>query len=275
MSMEEIRKSLPDLNRLSITVSTILLAYTLTHFITIPAQELNISLFGILFNIPINFTTLVSLLVAGLTASGIAWLIYDHPNRKDQGSSIIHWLVPSLTALVLMLAINQLPFGPAWWIAAAASGAGILLVLTAEFIVLDPSNPYYAPAEIGITALSVIFFLLLAISLHASEARLFYLVPLVSTAALMVYLRVIHLRKKGIWALNLAAAAFLLIGEVAAGFHYLPLSSIGFGIALTGPLFALIEVSSNVPAHVKEFRAEHIFWPGSILIVSWIAGILL
>jgi hypothetical protein len=273
--MDEIRNSLPDLNRLSITVSTIILAYTLTNFITIPSQELSLSLFGILFNIPINFTSLVSILVAGLTASGTAWLIYDHPNRPDRGNAVIHWLLPSLTSLVLMLAVNQLPFGLTWWIAAGFSGLGILLVLTAEFVVLDADNVFYAPAEIVITALSVALFLLLAVSLHGTEARLFYRVPIISTAALMVFLRIIHLRKEGIWAFNLGAAAFVLTGELAAGFHYLPIGSIGFGVAITGPLFALIEISSNKPERSDDFEFNHLFWPIFILILSWIAAIFL
>jgi hypothetical protein len=273
VNMDEIRNWLPDLNRLSITVSTIILAYTLTNFITIPPQEVSLALFGILFNVPVNFTTLVALLVAGLTASGTAWLIYDHPNHPQSGNVIIHWLLPSLTSLVLMLAVNQLPFGPTWWIAAAVSGLGILLVLTAEFVVMDQNNPFYTPAEIGITAVSVALFLLLAVSLHGAEARLFYRVPILCTAALMVFLRIIHLRKNGIWAFNLGAAAFVLIGELAAGFHYLPIGSVGFGIALTGPLYALIEISSSKPERPGDFNLNHLFWPGVILILSWSAAI--
>lgn len=275
MDMNEIRRSLPDLNRLSIIVAGILLAYTLTNFISIPDQDLSFTLFQVFFNFRINFTTIVSLLVAGLTASGTAWLIDEHWVQADPLNSIIHWLLPSLTALVLMLAINQLAFGPVWWIAAGISGAGILLVLTAEYVVLDPDNLFYAPAEIVITAISVVLFLLLAVSLHNAETRLFYRVPVLSTAALMVFLRILHLRRNGIWAFNLGAAAFVLIGELAAGYHYLPLGSIGFGVALTGPLFALIEICSDAPTSLASGKLKTLIWPAVILLLSLISAIFL
>lgn len=267
--MDNIRNHLPDLNRLSITVSTILLAYTLTHFMSIPPQEVSFTLLGIFFSVRINFSTLVAILVAGLTASGSAWLLQDHPARGDFNSTTIHWLLPSLTSLVLMLAVNQLPFNALWWFAAAASGFGLILVLIAEYVVLDPSNRFLIPAEMGITALSIVLFLVLAISLHASETRLFYRVPILSSAALLVYLRVVHLHQRGTWAINQGSVPFLLIGELAAGLHYLPVGSIGFGIALAGPLYALIEISGDMPDIEKRFHIDQILWPGVIFILSW------
>ena len=267
--MNDIKNQLPDLNRLSILVSTILLAYTLTHFVSIPAQVINFSLLGIFFTIQINFSTLVSLLVTGLTASGSAWLLQDHPARMESEETVIHWILPSLTSLVLMLAINQLPFGSIWWMAAAASGISLMLVLVAEYVVLDPNNRFFSPAEMGITALSIVLFLILAISLHAAEIRLFFRVPFLSVAALLVYLRVIHLREKGVWAFTKGSVSFLLIGELAAGLHYMPIESIGFGIALAGPLYALIEISDLKTEENLAFQLGDIFWPLILLILSW------
>jgi hypothetical protein len=273
--MERYQDQLPDLNRLSIVVSTILLAYTLTRFISIPAQEVEFSILGVFFSILVNFSTLVSLLVAGLTASGTAWLMYDHPASNGYTSTAVHWLLPSLTSLVLMLAIAQLPFGPTWWLAAAASGLVLMLVFSAEYAVLDRANLFYTPAEMVITALSVVLFLILAISLHASGTRLFYRVPVLSIAALLVYLRVIHLRQEGRWALAQGSVSFLLIGEIAAGLHYWPAGSIAFGIALTGPLYALIEFSDYLPSGSGSIRFEEMLWPIIILALSWVVALLL
>jgi hypothetical protein len=267
--MDTIRNHLPDLNRLSITVSTILVAYTLTHFVSLPPQEVGLTLLGIFFNLRINYSTLVSILVAGLTASGSAWLMQDHPARGDADNTIIHWLLPSLTSLVLMQAVNQLQFNALWWVATATSGMGLILVFVAEYVVLDDSNRFYIPAEMGITVLSIVLFLILAITLHAGEVRLFFRVPVLSTAAVLVYLRVIHLRRRGFWAVNQSSVPFLLIGELAAVLHYLPIGSIGFGLALAGPLYALIEISTDLPDGEKRIPLEKIFWPSAIMILSW------
>lgn len=261
---------LPDLNHLSLLVSTIMLAYTLTHFVSIPALEFDLSLLGIFFPIRINFTTLVSWLVAGLTASGTAWLLQSHPSMpRTSLSTAVHWVLPSLTALVLLRAVNMLSFGAVWWVAALSSGVLLLLVLTAEYIALDTSSQLYIPAEMGLTGLSIILFLILATSLHSTETRLFYRVPLISVAALLVYLRIINLRQPGKWALVQGSVSFLVIGEIAAVLHYWPVGSIGYGLALTGPLYAMVEISDLLPNQEHNLLLEGLFWPILILILSW------
>ena len=268
--MEDRSHPLPDLNHLSLLVSTILLAYALTHFVSIPVQEFTPSILGIYFPVQVNFSSLVAWLVAGLTASGTAWLLQQHPSSAKQSlSNAIHWLVPSLTALVLMRAINMLSFGAAWWIAALGSGFLLLLVLTAEFIALDNSSRYYIPAEIGITGLSIVLFLILSISLHSAETRLFYRIPVLSIAAFLVYLRIINLRQPGSWALIQGSVVFLVIGEIAAGLHYWPAGSIGFGLAMTGSLYAMVEISELLPTKEQRLQLKSLFWPGLILILSW------
>ena len=273
--MSENRDQLPDLNTLSILVSIILLAYTLTHFVSIPTLQYEITFLGIYFPLRFNFSTLVTLLVAGLTASGSAWMLQDHPARDRYRSTAVHWLLPSLTSLVLMLAIEQLPFGGIWWIAAFASGILLILVFIAEYIVLDPSNPYFLPAEMGITALSIVLFLILAISLHSAEVRLFYRVPILSVSAALVYLRIIHLRQNGFWAITQGSVSLLLIGEIAAGLHYWPMQSVNFGIALAGPLYALIEISDHLPASDSKPQLQEIILPLLIMITSWGIAFLL
>jgi len=273
--MSENRDLLPDLNTLSILVSTILLAYTLTHFVSIPTLEYEVTLLGIYFPVRFKFSTLVTLLVAGLTASGSAWMLLDHPAKKTDEIYAVHWLLPSLTSLVLMLAIEQLPYGGFWWIAAFSSGVLLILVFIAEYIVLDSSNPYYLPAEMGITALSIVLFLILAISLHSAEVRLFYRIPILSVSAALVFVRVIHLRQGGFWAITQGSVSFLLIGEIAAGLHYWPMQSVNFGIALAGPLYALIEISDQLQVKDSKLEINELIWPFSIVIVSWGIALLL
>jgi hypothetical protein len=187
----------------------------------------------------------------------------------------MHWLVPSLTALVLMLAVEQLPFGVYWWIGAGASGLILMLVLTAEYLAMDTSHRYYPLAEMGLTSISIVLFLILAISLHGSDIRLFYRIPVLSAASLLVYLRIINLRGKGSLAWVGGGVCFLLVGELAASLHYWPAGSVSFGLALTGPLFALIEISDRIPEPGNNFRQVDLFWPGIILLLSWIIALVI
>ena len=275
--MDQRSQPFPDLNHLSLLVSTILLAYTLTHFMSIPAVEINISLLGIYFPITINFSTLVSWLVAGLTASGTAWLLQSHPSSSRIGalSTIGHWLLPSLTALVLMRAINLLSFGTAWWIAAVGSGILLTLVFAAEYIALDQTSRYFIAAEICITGLSIVLFLILAIALHAAETRLFYRVPVISFAGFLVFLRIVNLRQPGRWAIIEGTVPLLIVMEIAAGLHYWPVGSVSFGLALTGPLYALIEINDSLPDQDRPFFPKSLIWPGLILALAWGVALIL
>ena len=273
--MNEFRDQLPDLNKLSILVATTLLAFSLAQFVSIPDQVIEFSILGVFFPIRLNFSTLVSLLVAGLTASGSAWLLESHPAANTFRSTAVHWLLPSLTSLVLFQAIDQLPLGVIWWLAASVSGLVLTLVLVSEYIVLDRTNQLFILAEMVITAIAIVLFLILAISLHTAETRLFYRIPLLSFAALLVYLRVIHLRQNGYWAFVQGSASFLLIGELAAGLHYWPVGSIGFGIALTGPLYAIIEISDRLPSPGSKIAKDQIVWPLIIILLSWVCAIFI
>ena len=268
------KKQLPDQNILSVLVSMILLSYSLTHFVSLPVRQLEVIIAGIYFPIRINFYSMAVVLVAGLTASGSAWLLSFHPARAGR-STLEHWLLPGLTSLVLMAAIEQLPFGPGWWGAALVSGLALGLVLTAEYVTLDPANPFYLAAEVGLTALSLVLFLILAIALHAGEIRLFYRVPVLGISGALVFLRILHLRTKGHWARPQALAALLLTGEMAAGLHYWPLQPLTFGLLLLGTLYGMIELTDNIHKQKGKTRPADILGPALITLLFWITAFVL
>lgn len=264
------KSELPDSSILSVLIAVILLAYTLINFISIPSTELEFSFLGIIFPLNINFSTLVAVLVLGLTASGTAWMLQEHPAIDKYQNTIVHWMLPSLTAMVLMLILQQIPFSGVWWIGAFGSGLLLFLVFTAEYCVLDLENRYYQLAEIGISGLSLAFFLILAVGLHAAEIRLFLRVPVLSTAALLIFLRVIHLRHEGRWAYIHGSAIFFLAGELAAGLHYLPLDSVSFGVALVGFLYSFIELSDRILDESIPLRSGIYITPGIVLVSFWV-----
>jgi hypothetical protein len=92
---------------------------------------------------------------------------------------------------------------------------------------------------------------------------------------LLVYLRVVNLRQPGVWALVQGSVSFLVIGEIAAVLHYWPAGSIGYGLALTGPLYALIEISDALPTQDHGLLPEGLVWPILILLLSWGLAFLL
>ncbi len=241
------RRNLPDLNRLSILAASILLAYALTRFIDLPSRDVSIQLPGIYLSFQINIRTVISFLVAGLTASGADWLLQQHPESSNH-TTIEHWLLPAMTAWVIGIPLYQLSPGPQWWVGYAIGGALLMAVLLAEYITIDPQDVRHPAASAGLTAVSFALFLTLAITLRYAGLRLFLLLPTLVIASALVSLRTLHLRLER-WAFIEAGTIALVCGQLAAALHYFPLTPIAYGLLLLGPVYALTSLIANLANH--------------------------
>ncbi len=257
---------------MGVLAASILLTYALTRLVGGPGLTLALQLPGFYFAYSLTMATAMTLVAAGLTASGMDWLLRSHPSWEG-GPTLEHWLLPALTAFIIGVLLDILPAGPAWWIGFAASAAILIAVLVAEYVVVDPGAPFYALASAGLTALSYALFLLFVVALRIGGARLFLVVPSIFLAAALVALRTLHLRLGGRWEFPWAAGIGLVAAQLAAGLHYWPLSSLQFGLFLLGPLYALTSLAASLGEDVplRNALAE----PGIILGGLWIAAAVL
>ena len=269
--MEE-RQHLPDVNRLSILVSTILLAYALTPFVRLPERELTLRIFGAVFDFQVDFNTSISILVAALAATGTEWLVRGHPYLGEQ-NTVQHWLLPALTAWVIGVPLNTLAVDLQWWAVFALGGVLLVLVFLAEYIVVDLSDDFYAPASVGLTAVSFALYLFLAISVRAGGQRLYIQFPALVLAVGLVSLRSLYLRLGGRWCVVWAVGIAIVVGQFAIGFHYWPLSPLEFGLLVLGPAYAL----TSLAGALEEGRPLPTIWiePVIMLAAMWgLAGLV-
>jgi len=272
--MEKARQHshLPDADRLSTLIAMILLAYALAHFIQLPGRELTIQLPGLYFEIRFGVQELIALLVALMTASGADWLVRAHPNLgKRQRSE--HWLLPGITSWVVGLPLLQLPLSPAWWLGFFLGGLLLLLVLIAEYIVVDPTDSRHAFASAGLTAVSFALFLVLATALRFASLRLFLLLPALALAVFLVSLRTLRLRIPNVWAFTEAGIITFISIQLSAALHYWPLTPVVFGLALLGPAYALTNFFGNL-AEDEPIR-QAVVEPVIILALIWGAALLI
>ncbi len=179
----------PDSNRVGVLTSTVLLAFALTRLIQAPEFNLEIQLPGFFLSLPLSLSTAMSFLTAGLTATGMDWLLRGHPSLNNQ-RTFQWWLLPTLTTFVISVPLSFLPDGTAWWIGFAIGGAFLFFVFLAEYIVVDSGAPYYAISMAGLTAISYTLFFILAIALRLSGARLYVLIPGLFLATALTSLRI-------------------------------------------------------------------------------------
>ena len=262
---------LPDANRVGVLTATVLLAYALSRLVQTPQFTIALQLPGFYFSYPISLSTVMVFLAAGLTATGMDWLLRSHPSLGDK-RTIEHWLLPTLSAFIIGIPLTILPPGKAWWIGFGIGSLLLVLIFFAEYIVVEPSAPNYAIATAGLTALSFAIYLILTTALRYGGARLFLLAPALFIAAGLVSLRTLHLRTGQKWEYNWAIGIALVCTQIAAGLHYWPVSPIQFGLVLLAPLYALSTFAGNLLEGIPVRRA--IIEPLIALGLAWGIAIL-
>ncbi len=263
---------LPDVDRLSVVAAMILLAYALIPFLELAPRTLTLQLGASVFYFPFTFSDLISVMVAGMAAFGAAWLLQTHPRAGGQ-TTWQHMILPAMTAWVIGIPLSNLQTGLSWWAVFGFGGLLLILVLLAEFIVLDLSDTRHAPAVVGLTAVSFALFLVVAIVIRTAEGRLYLQLPALIATLGVVSLRTIYLRLGGKWSLAWSAVIAIFVGQLAVGLHYLPLSSLRYGLLLLGPAYAL----TNIAAAVEEGQSWREYWvePAVMLGLMWLLAIVL
>lgn len=268
--MQAQKRYLPDANRVGVLAAAVLLTYALTRLVNAPAFIVSIQLPGFYFSYPFTLGTAMTLMAAGLTASGMIWLLRSHPAIEAR-SILEHWLLPALTAFILGVLLDALAGGTVWWAAFAVGSAILIVVILAEYVAVDPGAPTYALASAGLTALSYALFLLFVIALRMSAIRLFLSVPAIFLAAGLVALRTLHLRLSGRWEFPWAFGIGLISAQMAAGLHYWPLTPLQAGLILLGPLYALTALAYSLSQEIPIRNA--LTEPGIILGALWAVAI--
>jgi len=264
--MQESRSYLPSTNRIGMLVATVLLAFALTRLIQSPRFTLVITLPGFYFAYPLTLSAVITLLAAALTATGMDWLTREHP-ALGQKPNIEHLMLPTLTTFVAGAPLALLSNGDSWWVGFALSAVLLVSVFLAEYISIDPSAPPYSFARAGLTALAYALFLILATSLRFSGVRMFLLVPVIFLTAGLISLRILHLDGTDRWDFPWAFGIGLVCTQLGAGLHYWQLTPIQFGLALTGPLYALTMLSTSLAENIPLRRA--VITPALIVGLAW------
>ncbi len=251
-------RSLPDINRLSIVSAAIMLAFALTQIVSFPAQMISFSIFGIMLDFLLDFRAVITLFTAVLAAAGMDWLIQSHPDKETHqqflGNSR-HSVIPVFTTLVIGVVLNSFAGGPYWWIFYGLGSLILIAVFIAEYNVVSPEETRHPLAPVGLTGLSFVLFLLLAIAVFSANLRLYLQLPLLAVSAMMAISRSLYLRL-GRWYPIWAMIISLVVSEVVIGFHYLPLSPLQFGLVLVGIAYALTSIVTGI----KEARRNWGLW---------------
>jgi hypothetical protein len=270
--MQEKKFDMPSPDRMGMLIASVLLAFALSRLIETPRLILSLDLPGFYFAFPLTLSSVMTLFAAGLTAAGMDWLIRDHPSfaKKSSGENI---MLPTLTTFVLGASLSLIFESPTWWVGFLFGAILLGVVFTAEYVTINPSASMYAVSRAALTALAYALFLILITSLRYSGVRLFLLVPAVFIVASLISLRILHLDGTDRWDFPWAIGIGIVCAQIGAGLHYWVLNPVQFGLALTGPLYALTVLSASLTEEIPLRTA--IISPIIIVLVSWVAVVFL
>jgi hypothetical protein len=256
---------LPEASRVSVLTAILLIAMALAHFLQAGGTGISIPLFGVVLTIPVSLNIAISILAAVLAAAGMDWLLRTHP-MLEKGETREHWLLPTLTTLVLGVTLTTLQ-DKVWWLGFGLGMFLLILVFVAEYIVVDHTDLRYSLATAILTALAFAIFLILAISLKASGGRLFLIAPALFLGGFLASLRTLHLRLGERWEPGWAIGIGLVGMQLGTALHYWPLSPVRYGLILLAPVYALTLLGVSLADGVSFRRAAA--EPGVMLLLLW------
>ncbi len=245
--------SFPASDRLGTLIAAVLLPFALTQVLPPANVPLRLTAGEFFLEYSLSLHTVMTLLAAGITATGIDWLIRSHPAFTAR-QTLEHWPLPTLTTLAIGIPLAILPEGLSWWLALGIAALLLVMVFSAEYITVDPTAPAYAVAAGLLTALSFAIFLILVSTLRVVGPRLILFAPAILIAGFLVPLRALRLRLQRwevLWSLGIA----LILMQLASALHYWPLRPIQHGLALLGVLYALTSLAVHLHENLPVRRA--------------------
>ena len=244
----KLERPFPSRDQLSVITAAIVLAYALARFLELPQRLVTTTLFGSALGFELSGPFLMRGCTAALIAAGSEMIIRAHPLFAGQPArrTLIHWILPGATALVMGAALNHAASTTLWWLVLGFTVVALGVVLIAEYIVVDPHDPRREVAALALTTLAYLLALILFFLLRRLGARAAISATVGGGLAAALSLRLFALKFAPLWRSALYAAFVgLICAEAIWALNYWAISPTG------GALLTML------PFYLGEGLAEH------------------
>ena len=185
-------------DRASVLIWVILMGLAAQRFVALPARSFTTALLGSPITLTVTDNTVLGVLLAGLVASGTEAVVRAHPrslsqriqrNRKSPSGSLFdageeiawgaptirnHWVFWGLPIALIAVAILLLPLAPSvvyWVIGLILTGLALGFSMAGIYYTIDPFQPGYRRARLGLNALTYAVALVLFLVVYRTRVR--------------------------------------------------------------------------------------------------------
>ncbi len=225
-----------DLNRLSVLAGGLLLPLAILRFLEIPSQPLiRATVLGSPLGLNLTATSLMMLIILGLTISAVSSLISTHPftQHGDIQYRVMFWIVPALLNLALASLLNRIPDPRVWALVSLACAVIVPSGLIIEYDAVDQNkSETYLPMwvqELLIYLAAIIIFTLI----YDARVRSLLSATAVSLVATLLSIRLFWRNQIPISrSLQYGGITGLILGQLTWGLNYLRMSGLQGGLFL-------------------------------------------
>jgi hypothetical protein len=221
--------------RASVVATIVVLGLILAAYLQFPSWTYDLTVLGSAWGGEITQIHLMAALLVGITCAGTDVIVRSHPTarRIEARYSFVTWTLPGLTVLLATVLIPEAPTRLYQLAGYVLTGLILILVISAEYYTVDPSDRRYLAARLSLNAWAYLLALALFVLIYSAKARSIESatgVTLVSTLLSLEFLRSAG-RGFGRTALY-AGIAGLGTGEIIWAMNYWRISGITGGLIL-------------------------------------------
>jgi hypothetical protein len=219
----------------SVVATLVVLGLILASFLNFPVWTRDLTVLGSPLSIRISQTALMATLLVGIVCAGTDSIVRSHPTaqRIEARFTFVTWTLPALT---LLLAAVLLPEAPTKFYRIGgyvATGLILILVISAEYFTVEPSDRRYLASRLGLNAWAYLLALTIFILIYSAKARSLVSATGVTVVSTLLALEFLRSAGRGFSRTALyAAIAGLSTGQIIWAMNYWRIGGITGGLIL-------------------------------------------
>ena len=221
--------------RASVLATLVVLGLILGAFLQFPTWSTSLTVLGSLLTVNITQTALMAALLVGITCAGTDAIVRSYPSarRMEARFSFVTWTLPALTVLLAAALLPQLPTNLYRIAGYVLTGLILILVISAEYYTVDPSDRLYLAARLSLNAWAYLLALLIFVLIYSAKTRSLVSATGVTVVSTLLALEFLRSAGRGFGRTALyALIAGLSTGEIIWAMNYWRISGVTGGLIL-------------------------------------------